>query len=357
MRKRVVVGDEAQVAHVFQIVGVVARLLASAQQRLDDAAHARFPELVGELVEVDLPAQDEVLSGVEEVVAGDRTGTVPARIGVEAGAAAERVHQPGLAPGLGPHRLQRLRGEGLPGFRAVLGEQRAYLRLREVPEAQRFRPDVERAAAGDRRVLRAGMDTVVAHVAHPAQHHALRKAPGALVVAGAQLPQHGDQGVADQGVELIDQQHQGFRVGLAPAGQRLAEGAAAEGGQGVDPGFVQERVARRARPRGQRAQDHAHGALHVLAHRLRGLDVHVHAAEIARRAAVEQVLQGEESGGLARLPGGVQHEVPLVPDQLEDPAEIHPFQRRDAVVVRWNDGAFGVEFAHEPEYDEGEWKR
>ena len=197
---------------------------------------------------MDLSALNEMLPGVEDVGGGDSAGSVAPRLAGEADPAAQRVHQPRLAPGLSPYGLQRLRGERLSGLRGVLGEQGVHLGLCEVPDAQRFGPDVERAAAGDDRVLRARMDAVVAHVAHSAQHHALRETPGTPVIAGPQLPEYGDQRVPDQGIDLVDQQHQGSRVGVAPARQRLAEGTAAEGRQDVGPGCIQEFVAQGARP-------------------------------------------------------------------------------------------------------------
>ena len=49
------------------------------------------------------------------------------------------------------------------------------------------------AAAGDDRLLGAGVDAVVAHVADAAQDDALREAAWAVGIAGAQLPQHGDE--------------------------------------------------------------------------------------------------------------------------------------------------------------------
>ena len=61
---------------------------------------------------------------------------------------------------------------------------------------------------------------------------------------------------------------------------------------------------------------------------------------------VEQVSQREKHRGLARLSGCVQDEVAFVPDQIQDFVQIHPFQRRDEVMIRRDDGAFGVESVH-----------
>ena len=111
----------------------------------------------------------------------------------------------------------------------MLGEQRAHFGLREVAEAQGSGLDVERAATGDHGVLRGGLDPIVADVSHPAEHDAVREALGPLVITAPQLAQHRYQRVADQGVDLVDQQHQRLRVSPAPAGQCLRHGTAAEG--------------------------------------------------------------------------------------------------------------------------------
>ena len=224
-------GDQTEVADVLQVSGGERALVVAAQQRLDHALDPILLQLVGELVKVRLAAHDELLLGVEDVVGGNRPRAVTAGFGAEAGFCAKRVGQPWLAPGLSPHGIQRLGSEHLPRLLGVLGEQRAHLSLREVAEAQGSGLDVERAATGDHGVLRGGLDPIVADVAHPAQHHAVR-------------------------------------------GSSRAD------------------------------------------------------------------------GGLARLPGRVQHEVPHVPDQVQDLAEIEPFQRRDAVMALRYDRAFGVELAH-----------
>ena len=64
------------------------------------------------------------------------------------------------------------------------------------------------------------MDAVVAQVAHAAQHDGGRKLRRALGVAGAQLAQQRQQGVADQGVHFIQQQHQRAVAGGGPTCQQ-----------------------------------------------------------------------------------------------------------------------------------------
>ena len=63
---------------------------------------------------------------------------------------------------------------------------------------------------------------------------------------------------------------------------------------------------------------------------LADLDVDVHAAEVADRAAVQEIAQRDQGGGLARLPRRVQHEVTLGPDQAQQLFAIHPVQGETA---------------------------
>ena len=197
------------------------------------------------------------------------------------------------------------------------------------------------------------MDPVVAHVTHAAQNDALRKAPGPPVVACPELPQHGNEGVAHQRVDLVDQQHEGTPIGRRPAGQGLAERAGGPGpGQDAGPDPVEESVAqRRARAGRHLVQDGPHRLLQILARGLGGFDVGIDAAQAARAAVVEQIPQRQQDGRLARLAGRVEHEVALLADELQDSAQIDPFERRNAVVVRGDDGPLGVEEAHRGQYD------
>ena len=190
------------------------------------------------------------------------------------------------------------------------------------------------------------MDAIVAHVPHATQHHTLRKAPGAPDVSRAQLPQHREQGVTHQGVDLIQQKHQRPRVGFGPAPQRFAEGAI-----GTELGEQIRYTARKStarRPRDQFAQDRPHGPAGVFAARLPGLQVRVHATVLARRAAVQQIPQREQRGCLARLPGRMEYGVTLVADERQHLLEIEAIKRRHTVVVRRYDGSRRVEEAHGP---------
>ena len=91
----IVTGNQAEVADVLQIAGGERAFVASAQQRLDDAADPIFLELVRELIEVGLTAQNETLLGLENVGGGDRAGAVPSRLVVETGPLAEGVASQG----------------------------------------------------------------------------------------------------------------------------------------------------------------------------------------------------------------------------------------------------------------------
>ena len=99
---------------------------------------------------------------------------------------------------------------------------------------------------------------------------------------------------------------------------------------------------------GQPAEDGAHAARGVVARHLADLDVGMHAAEAAGRPAVEQVAQGDEGGGLTRLPRRVQHEVLLGPNQAQELIDVHAAQRRDGVVLVRAYRSCNVEEAHGP---------
>ena len=74
----VVAGDQAEVADVLQVAGGEWTLVAPAQQRLDDAANPIFLELVRELIQVSLAAENQTLLGVEDVARGDWERSRPA---------------------------------------------------------------------------------------------------------------------------------------------------------------------------------------------------------------------------------------------------------------------------------------
>ena len=239
----------------------------------------------------------------------------------------QRVHQPRLATGLPPHRGQRSPGERLARLRGVLAEQGAHVRLVEVPQPQRLGLDVERASAGDDLARGSRADTVIAHVANPAQDDALREEGGARFVAGAQLAQHRDEGIADQRVDLVDEQDQRPRIGFGPARQYLAQRPHGPGQlQGAGDKRLERTVAKRdARLPAQLVEEGAHGHADVLAGGLAFLEVHVDAAVLA--AAVEEVPEGQQRRGLAGLARRAQHEVALGPYQTEDLVEIEAFPR------------------------------
>ena len=217
-------GDEAEVAHVLEVVGGNrAGGLGAAQQRLDHPAHPLLAQLVGKLVQVRLTARDQLLARIPDGLGGDRPGAVAPRLVLETGLVGEGVDQPRLSPGQCPDRGARLAGERLTGLPGVLREQGLDLVWREVSEPQGLGPHVEGAAAGDERVLGGRVDPVVAHVAHPAQNDALRKPARAVRVAGAELAQHREQGVADEGVDLVDEEHERLRTRCGPAGQGLPQ--------------------------------------------------------------------------------------------------------------------------------------
>ena len=71
-RDRAARGDKPEVAHVLEVVrGNRVGRLGPAQQRFHDAADALFPQLVRELIQMRVPAQDQRLAGILDRVGGD----------------------------------------------------------------------------------------------------------------------------------------------------------------------------------------------------------------------------------------------------------------------------------------------
>ena len=56
------------------------------------------------------------------------------------------------------------------------------------------------------------------------------------------------------------------------------------------------------------------------------LDVHVHTAEAAHFAAVQEIAKGDQGGGLAGLPRRVQHEVVFRLNQGQELVDVHAVQ-------------------------------
>ena len=241
----------------------------------------------------------------------------------------------GWPPGQGPDRAARLVGERLTGLPGVLREQQLDLPSREVSEPQGPGPHVEGAAAGNERVLGGRVDAVIAH---PAQNDALREPARAVRVAGAELAQHREQGVADEGVDLVDDEHQRLRARCGPAGQGLPQRLARTGRiEDAEPRPGDEPVVE-----SQCAQDGADGRSHVLASGLADLDVD--AAQYTIR--VQRVAESKQRRGLSGLARCVQDEVLVLPDEQQELVDVQALQGRHAVVHVRDDGASGVEEAH-----------
>ena len=304
-----------------------------------------------------LATQDQRLARLEDVALGQWCAGLLRHPRREAHLQRQRVDEPGLPPGLLPHGPHRPGRELLAGLGGVLAEQGLHLGPREIPHPKRPGLDVEGAATRDDLLLRARVDAVVADVAHAAEHDALGKPVRALGISGAELPEHRHQRVAHHRVDLVDQQDQrrvgGPRPGLQERAERVVRTTGGvERVRGVGGGGIVKRVP--GFP-GDPRSDRPHRPPHVLARGLRGFHVDVGAAVLAGLAAVEQAAQRQQSGRLSRLAGRVQHEVALVPDELEHFGKIEPVERRDVVVARGTDRTRGVEFPHGRERGRG-WR-
>lgn len=165
-------------------------------------------------------------------------------------------------------------------------------------------------------------------------------------VTGAQLAQQRDEGVADQGVDLVEQQHQRLVELGAPAGQKALQG---RGGRAVG-----EHVTRQgcrgavapedSRPTRDRRHDDLHRPLDILAQRLGRLEVGIDGTILAPR--IEHIGQCQQTGGLAGLSRGMEQKVLLLGDQIQDLLEIEARQGWQAVMLAAIHRALGVEEAH-----------
>ena len=215
---------QAQVAHVRQIVGWnQVNRAGPPQERFNDPAHPLLLQLVGELVEMGLATQDQLLArvldgGARDLPAAVATGLVP-----ETGLVSQRIHQPGLALRQPPDLVPPLVREHLVRLPGMLCQQGLDLAWQEISEPQGFGPNVECAATGDDGVFGPGPNSVVTHVTHTAQNHALGKPLGAVRVTGPELTQYRQQRVAHQRVDLVDHEHERLGVGFGPSGQRLPQ--------------------------------------------------------------------------------------------------------------------------------------
>jgi hypothetical protein len=213
----------------------------------------------------------------------------------------------------------------------------------EVADPQGLGPDVEGAAAGDDLVLGARMDPVVAQVAHTAEHHRGRGGTRALGIAGAQLAQQRDEGVAHQGVHLVEQQHQGLRAVPAPVLQQVHQSVP---GRHLGTGLVTPCARLRllsivGRGAADGPADGGHAPRNVRARRLGDLQVGVDGATAI--ALVQVRHQRRQAAGLAGLARGVEQEVLPARDHVEHVLEVAAPERRQAAVLVGPARAFGVE--------------
>ena len=63
------------------------------------------------------------------------------------------------------------------------------------------------------------MDAVVTHIANATENDALGEAARTVGIAGPQLPQHRDQRVPDESVDLVDQQNNRFLTRFGPGAE------------------------------------------------------------------------------------------------------------------------------------------
>jgi hypothetical protein len=107
--------------------------------------------------------------------------------------------------------------EGLPRLRGVLAVELGHLVLAEVAQVT--------AAAGE---------LVITHVAQPGEREGVREVGGAIGVAVTDLAQDADQDVAAEGVDLVEEDHQGARRRASPRPERGADAGRPERRQATE---------------------------------------------------------------------------------------------------------------------------
>ena len=198
------------------------------------------------------------------------------------------------------------------------------------------------------------MDAVVAQVAHAAEDDGLGKLAGPLRIPGAQLAQQRDQGVADQRVHLIQQQHQRPRIGRAPV---LEQGGQHPIRTPPVPGLIGPRrqaVIAQVPMRGglDRTTDSAHTAGHILARGLGRFKIGIH--RTIAPLAIEVLHQGQQTGGFTGLARGVQEKVFLPVEPVKNFVQVPTGQGRQAVMIGGPDRTLGVEKTHRVHKDKGD---
>ena len=113
--------------------------------------------------------------------------------------------------------------------------------------------------------------------------------------------------------------------------------------QGGGPFAIDEFVAEVEGPFPDLREDGPHG-FQVARQRAGALEAGVDAMAACR---VQEVAGGQQDGGLARLPGAVQDEVLLAPDEGLELLHVQSFQGRNDVVVRGDHRTRDVEEAHD----------
>jgi hypothetical protein len=177
----------------------------------------------------------------------------------------------------------------------------------EVAQGERLHLDVE-GTGGAQVVSSVGGHLVVAHVPQAAQDHRGGKALGPPGEAGAKLAQHAQQALAAQGIDFVEEEHQGARAGASPGREVSLQ-------QGFIPfelqcRWLQLRREVRLGAELQLAQDGPLSGAIVVPRHFALLAREVEGCVAAGRG--ELLGKGAEHRRLSRLPGSVEDEVAIL---------------------------------------------
>ncbi len=115
------------------------------------------------------------------------------------------------------HRLEQ---EDLSCVLGMLGIEGVHFLLGEVAQGQRLSDNIKRTGGVGTGRASAGK-LIIPHIAHAHQRQGPGKDIAEVIIALADLPKHGDENRTFEGIDFVDEQHQGFRSALAPCGEAI----------------------------------------------------------------------------------------------------------------------------------------
>ncbi len=211
----------------------------------------------------------------------------------------------------------------------------------EVAHAQRLGLDVEGTAASDH-LSPFLVQAVIPYIAHTTQHDALGEGIRSLRIAGADLAQQRDQGVAHQGVHFVQEQYRGAIASKRPCFQQMRQQILGVGVLMLPQPATRSVVAQIVVDgSGNGAAGCMDAERRVATRGLGALDIGIGTGITTLR--IDRLHHRQQRGGLACLPWSVEHEIPLLLDQCLQILPVDATQRINGIVIGRDRGSGIVE--------------